>query len=70
MGDVMHPPVDEYLEAILELEEEGARVRDEMPFDRRHACHGPFGRRDIRKDRPRLRVQEDLSLPVRRAPER
>ena len=26
MADSMHPPVDEYLEAILELEEEGARV--------------------------------------------
>src|SRR5687768_16169487 len=26
MGDAMHPPVDEYLEAILELQEEGARV--------------------------------------------
>jgi DtxR family Mn-dependent transcriptional regulator len=34
MSDVMHPPVDEYLEAILELEEEGARVIQARLADR------------------------------------
>jgi DtxR family Mn-dependent transcriptional regulator len=34
MPDVMHPPVDEYLEAILELEEEGARVIQARLADR------------------------------------
>jgi DtxR family Mn-dependent transcriptional regulator len=34
MADAMHPPVDEYLEAILELEEEGARVIQARLADR------------------------------------
>src|SRR6266513_1312590 len=34
MADSMHPPVDEYLEAILELEEEGARVIQARLADR------------------------------------
>src|SRR2546423_461988 len=34
MADTMHPPVDEYLEAILELEEEGARVIQARLADR------------------------------------
>lgn len=34
MPDVMHPPVDEYLEAILELQEEGARVIQARLADR------------------------------------
>lgn len=34
MSEGMHPPVDEYLEAILELEEEGARVIQARLADR------------------------------------
>lgn len=34
MPDVTHPPVDEYLEAILELQEEGARVIQARLADR------------------------------------
>lgn len=34
MPDVTHPPTDEYLEAILELEEEGARVIQARLADR------------------------------------
>ena len=34
MADAMHPPVDEYLEAILELEEEGARIIQARLADR------------------------------------